>query len=142
MKRMGTGASIGTVIGFLGWLIGFAAVCLSTGEYGSLREVALPGLAVSLGAAGIVIVTSHLALGRGEVFRLLVLGEILFFVGLLILLVNDWIAPLVDTSPGLRDAIGRLGGVYRTGDTLPAALMAAGAALVGLVLARIRRQAA
>lgn len=135
------GASVGTAIGFLGWLIGLAAVCVGTGEYAVLREVALPGVALSLGAAGIVIVTRDLALGRSGVFGPLVWGEILFFVGLLILLVNRWIAPLVDASPGLRDAIGRLGAGYRTGDGVPAALMGAGAALVGFVLGRLRRQA-
>ncbi len=139
MKRMGTGASIGTAIGFLGWLIGLAVVCVRAGEYAVLREVALPGLAVSLGAAGIVIVTGHLALEREGVLRSVLWGEVLFFVGLFILLMNHWIAPLIDASPGLNGAIS---GRYRTGDWLPAALMVAGAVRLGFALGRLRRQAA
>jgi len=137
------GARVGALVGFLGWLIGLAAVCVGTGETWVLKEVAFPGLAVSLGAAAIVIVTVEIArraLPPGEV-RLLLLGEILFFVGLLILLTNHWIAPLIDRAPDLRAAIARLGGVYRTGDLLPAALMAAGACLVAIVLGRLGRRA-
>jgi hypothetical protein len=144
MKRLGVGACVGTAVGFLGWLIGLAAVCIGTGELAILEQVALPGLALSLGAAGLVIVTLGLApgaIGRGRVFRLLLWGEILFFVGLLILLVNHWIAPLVDAAPDLKRAIERLGSVYRTGDALPTALMAAGTALFALVLRRVGRSA-
>jgi len=112
-------------------------VCAASGEIAVLKQVALPGIAVSLGAAGIVIVTADLARGA----RRLLWGEILFFVGLLILLVNHWIAPIVDRAPDLKAAIGRLGGVYRTGDGLPTALMALGTVLVGLALGRLRRQA-
>jgi hypothetical protein len=137
MDRLGFGAAFGIAVGFLGWLIGLAAVCAASGEIAVLKQVALPGIAVSLGAAGIVIVTADLARG----VRPLLWGEILFFVGLLILLVNHWIAPIVDRAPDLKAAIGRLGGVYRTGDGLPTALMALGTVLVGLALGRLRRQA-
>jgi hypothetical protein len=130
------------VVGFAGWLIGLAVVCVATGELSVLGQVALPGLAVSLGAAGLVIVTFGLAAaspGRERVLRPLLVGQALFFVGILILLVNHWIAPLVDAAPELRLAIERLGGVYRTGDWLPTALMAAGTVLLGRALAQLRR---
>lgn len=140
-SRMSVGASVGTAVGFLGWLIGLAAMCLRTGEFGVLKQIALPGLAVSLGAALVVVVTLEVAAGAfgrgGTLFRRLLWGEILFFVGLLLLLVNHWVAPLVDAAPDLRRAIG----VYRTGDLPPAALMASGAAILGLALARLRRPA-
>ena len=141
--EMGLGRCVGTAIGFLGWLIGLAVVCVATGETAVLGQVALPGLAVSLGAAGLVIVTLESArgiLGRGGAFRLLLWGELLFFVGLLILLLNHWIAPLIDGAPGLRRAMERLGSVYRTGDGAPAALMAAGTILLGFVLGHLRRR--
>ena len=139
-NRTSVGAFVGTTVGFLGWLIGLTAVSLRTGEFGVLKQIALPGLAVSLGAALVVVVTLEVAagaFGRGTLFRRLLWGEILFFVGLLLLLLNHWVAPLVDAAPDLRRAIG----VYRTGDLPPAALMAGGAAILGLALARIRRPA-
>ncbi len=145
MEKIGVGAYVGTAVGFLGWLIGLAAVCLGTGELAVLRQVALPGVAVSLGSAALVVVTLEVAagaLGRGAIFRLLLWGEILFFVGLLFLVVNHLVAPLVDATPGLRRAIERIGKIYRTGDGLPAGLMVAGTALLGLALLRLRRRAA
>jgi hypothetical protein len=45
---------------------------------------------------------------------------------LFILLLNHWAAPLIDASAALRDAIARLGGIYRTHDALPAGLMGLG----------------
>lgn len=62
--------------------------------------------------------------------------------GLLFLLVDHMVAPLVDAAPGLRRAIGSRGSIYRTGDGLPAALMAAGTVLLGLALVRLRRRSA
>src|SRR5512134_2084095 len=144
MERLGIGAAAGTVVGFAGWLIGLALVCLATGELAMLGQVALPGLAVSLGAAGLVIVTFGLVAaspGRERMLRPLLVGQVLFLAGILILLVNHWIAPLVDAAPALRRAIDRLGGVYRTGDWLPTGLMAAGTVLFGRALAQVRRRA-
>jgi hypothetical protein len=139
MDRSHLGTYLGTVIGCLGWWIGLAAVCIASGETGVLGRVAWPGIAVSLGIAATFLVTSELALavlGRGTAFRLVLWGELAFFVGVLILLVNHWIAPLIDASPDLRAAMGRLGGCYRTGDAVPAALMTVGAALLAFVLVR------
>lgn len=74
MERMGVGASVGTAVGFLGWLIGLTVVSLATDDLAVLLRVALPGVAVSLGAAACVVVTLEVAagaLGRGAIFRLL-----------------------------------------------------------------------
>jgi hypothetical protein len=141
---MRRGAYVGAVVGCLGWLIGLAAVCLATGETDVLGRVLLPGVAVSLGIAGVFLVTGELAarsFGPGRERRLLLWGVMVFLVGVLVLLMNHWIAPLIDASPGLRDAMARLGGIYRVADAWPAALMAVGVAILGLVLVRMRRRA-
>jgi hypothetical protein len=144
MERTSVGARVGIAVGFCGWLIGLAAVAWATGESGILGQVAGPGLALSLGAAACVLATLEVATRaalRGRVFRLLMWGEILFFVGLLLLIVSHWVAPLIDAAPRLRDAVVRLGSVYRTPDLLSAALMAAGTVLLGLALRGLRRTA-
>jgi len=144
MKKLGIGAYVGTAVGFAGWLIGFAIVCAGAGETGILKEVALPGLALSLGAAACVLVTAETAggcLGQGRAARVLLLGQVLFFAGLLTLIVNHWVAPLVDGAPDLKRAIEQLGGVYRVWDGVPVALMAAGTVMLALVLRRLRRPA-
>ncbi len=58
--------------------------------------------------------------GRGRIFTLSLWGLILFMLGVMILLMNHWLAPLVEKTPGFVDLLSRLGAVYKTSDIVAA----------------------
>lgn len=55
----------------------------------------------------------------------------------LTLLLNHWIAPMIESSPGMLETVKRLGGVYKTGDLPPKVLLAASVILLGIVAVRL-----
>ena len=127
------GGYIGTVIGFLGWVIGFAVVCLATGHANVLPRVLPVGVLVSLALGGTVILVMELVLrahGRGRLFMLTLWGVLLSDAAILWLLINHWLAPIIEGEPGLAEALTRIGSFYKTSDALPAAMLAVGTALL------------
>lgn len=134
------GGYFGATIGCLGWMIGFTLVCLTSGNVDVWSRFAFTGFAISLAMAGIFILTMELTFrtfGRGGLFQLALWGELTFFMGVLTLLLNHWIAPIIASSPGMMATVQRLGGVHKTGDLLPAALLAASVILLGIVAVRL-----
>ncbi len=127
------GGYIGTTIGFLGWVIGVTVVCLATGHGGVLPKVLPVGMLVSLALGVTAILVMELVLrahGRGRLFMLTLLGVLLSDVAILWLLINHWLAPIIEGEPGLAEALTRIGSFYKTSDALPAAMLAAGTALL------------
>ena len=127
------GGYIGTTIGFLGWVIGLTVVCLATGHGGVLPKVLPLGVLVSLALGVSAILVMELVLrahGRGRLFMLTLWGVLLSDVAILWLLINHWLAPLIEGEPGLAEALTRIGSFYKTGDALPAAMLAAGTAIL------------
>ncbi len=127
------GGYIGTTIGFLGWVIGLTVVCLATGHGGVLPKVLPVGVLVSLALGVTAILVMELVLrahGRGRLFMLTLGGVLLSDVAILWLLINHWLAPIIEGEPGLAEALTRIGSFYKTSDALPAAMLAAGTALL------------
>ena len=82
--------------------------------------IGLP-ISVAMSARGILALECVVRLfGRGRIFVVSLWGLILFVLGVLILLVNHWLAPVIETEPGLIDLLSRLGAVYKTSDVVPA----------------------
>jgi hypothetical protein len=106
---------------------------LAGGYYAVLGEVVAIGLPISIAmsALGILVMECVVRLfGRGRIFALSLWGLILFVLGVLILLMNHWLAPLIEKEPGLVDLLSRLGAVYKTGDVVPALCLIGSGALL------------
>ncbi len=138
------GGYIGTAIGFLGWVIGFAVVCMATGHANVLPRVMPVAVLVSLALGATAILVMELGLrahGRGR-FALLTLGGVLLSdVAILWLLINHWLAPIIEAEPGLAETLMRIGSLYKTGDAPPVAMLAAGTALLLIAAVRVLRTA-
>lgn len=134
---------IGTTIGFLGWVIGLAVVCVLSGQTSLLARVVPIGVLISLGLALTVIVMMECVLrvfGRGGgFFQLTLWGVLCLDVGILWLLINHWLAPMIAAEPRLVETMQHLGGVYKTTDAFPLALLAAGVVLLAIAAGRMLR---
>jgi hypothetical protein len=137
-----TAAYLGLTVGIHGWLLGASILCVAGGYYAVLAEIVAIGLPISIAmsALGILVMECVVRLfGRGRVFTLSLWGLILFALGVLILLINHWLAPLIETEPGLVDLLSRLGAVYKTSDVVPAlCLLGSGVLLFVSVRACLR----
>lgn len=135
---------IGTTIGFLGWVIGLVLVCVFGGQTAFLAKVVPIGVLISLGLALTAIVVMECALrafGRaGGFFQLTMWGILCVDVGILWLLINHWLAPMIAAQPRLVETIQHLGGVYKTTDAFPLAILAAGVALLAIAAAQMLRK--
>ena len=128
------GAYLGCTIGLLGWLIGLTVFCLLADVPGLLGKVFLPGLLISLMMAGffIFILESviHRFGARHYMLQLSIWALLLSIMGLMMFILNHWLAPLIDRTPALSRKLAEAGSVYRTTDTFPIILMAAGVILL------------
>lgn len=142
MEKGRIGGYIGALIGCTGWMIGFTVVCLASGNLDVWARFAFLGFAVSLAMGGLFIVTSELTLrayGRGGMFQLILWAELTFFMGVLILLLNHWIAPALETSPAMLDTMRSMGTVYKTSDFMPGMFLAASVVLTAIAAWRLLR---
>ena len=142
--KVNLGGYIGIAIGFLGWVIGFAVVCLATGHANVLPRVLPVGVLVSLALGATAILVMELVLrahGRGRFALLTLWGVLLSDAAILWLLINHWLAPIIEAEPGLAEALTRIGSFYKTGDALPVAMLAAGTALLLIAAVRVLRTA-
>lgn len=146
MKRR-IGGYIGAALGFQGWLIGIVVLCLTSGHAAVLRSLVLPGFAINLAMAGVLVVSLEVVrrtYGLGGRFQLILWGELTFFMGTLYLLINHWITPIIMGTPGLADTARRLGGGgWAMSDVYPSLLLLVSAGLLGaalVVVGKTRRQ--
>ncbi|MHC4606231.1 MAG: hypothetical protein ACYTAF_04805 [Planctomycetota bacterium] len=134
------GAYVGTTIGVLGWLIGFTILCLVEGATGLLAQVLLPGLLLSLSLALIFIIMLEAVIRiygpRHSQMFLTMWGMLFTLIGIMLMLINHWIAPLIDRHPDLAGGLRRTGSVYRVDDIVPTFLLAAGVVLLLIVMLR------
>lgn len=129
------GGYAGIIVGSMGWLIGFAAVCLTSGNGAALARFAVPASAVSLGVAFLVIICCDYAVklrGYGGMFQLALYGGMSWGMGLLLLLINHWIAPLIDSSPAMAKTMRDMNAVYRVDDLWAVLMLSAGAVMLGI----------
>ncbi|MCH8151144.1 MAG: hypothetical protein IH830_02080 [Planctomycetes bacterium] len=133
---------IGMTIGFLGWIIGLAVVCVLSGQTSLLARVVPTGVLISLGLALTAIVMMECALRvfrGGGFFQLTLWGVLGVDVGILWLLINHWLAPMIAAEPRLVETMQHLGGVYKTTDAFPLALLAVGVVLLAIATVRMLR---
>lgn len=129
------GGYLGTIIGALGWVIGFAVVCLTTGNAATLARFIAPAAAVSLGLAFLIILCSEMAIkkyGAGPMFFLSLYGGLAWAMGLLLLLINHWIAPIINESPRMMRTMHNMNAVYQTDDLWAVILLVAGTVMLGI----------
>ena len=99
-------------------------------------------LSLALGITAILVMELVLrAHGRGRLFMLTLWGVLLSDVAILWLLINHWLAPIIEAEPGLAEILMRIGRLYKTGDTLPVSMRAAGTALLLIAVVRVLRTA-
>ena len=130
-----TSTRLGMTIGIHGWLVGTVIFCLAGGHYAVVGEILAIGLPVSVAMSALAILLMESVqhrVGRGRTLAFSLWGLILFVVGVLILLLNHWLAPLIDQTPGLAEQLTRLGAVYMTHDVVPALCLIASAVLLSL----------
>jgi hypothetical protein len=138
MGRLGD--YIGAAIGCLGWVIGFAIVCYVSGNMAVLVHFVLLATVISLAMAGLLIASIELLVrtyGYGSTFQLMLWGELLFFMGLLVLLISHWIAPIIDASPTMVSTMRNLHASYRMGDLVPTVSISTGALLLAITVFRL-----
>lgn len=138
------GGYLGALIGCTGWMIGFTVVCLVSGNLDVWARFAFLGFALSIAMGGLFIVTSELTLrafGPGGMLQLVLWAELTFFMGTLLLLLNHWIAPALETSPAMIDTLHGMGSVYKTSDFLPGMFLAASVVLTAVAAWRLIRTA-
>ncbi len=127
----------GVTIGLLGWLIGIVGVSLSTGTPQLLGAVLWPGLSMSVALAAIFILVLEAVISRygarHPMFFGALWGLLLFFMGMLLLLISHWVAPIIDQYPAVVSALQSGGSVYQVSDVIPTILMLIGAAILAVV---------
>ncbi len=134
------GSYAGMTVGFLGWLIGLTVVCLASGRTEILIKLLPAGFLISVGLALGAILTMELVLqrfGRGSMFRLTLWGVVWLDVGIIWLLINHWLAPLIASDPGLYETMRRLGATGWTSDIYPLGAMAVGVVLLACAVFRV-----
>jgi len=140
MNRNRLGGYLGALIGCTGWMIGFTVVCLVSGNLAVWSRFAFLGFAISLAMGGLFIVTSELTLrafGPSGMFQLVLWAELTFFMGTLLLLLNHWIAPVLEASPEMITTLRGMGSVYRTSDLMPGLFLAASVVLTAVAAWRL-----
>lgn len=140
------GGYVGTTLGFLGWLVGFTVFCFATGNTAPLAEFFYLGLAISLALALNVIVAGEAMLRLypqdRSMFLVSLWGMLLLAMGVLLLLLNHWIAPIIERYPKMladlqRVNFGRGPAVYRTSDTVPAVSLTLAVVLLAVTVVRL-----
>jgi hypothetical protein len=126
---MNPGARLGIWIGFHGWLIGVAILAGSNGEFRLLGEALLVGVPLS---SALCLATLRIVDGARDrrSFGRRLAGSVFLGVGILLLAINHWLAPLITDHETLRRTMEELGGQYATSDLVPAAFLAAAAVLL------------
>jgi len=124
VPRIHAGAAIGVWIGFHGWLIGVAIVAGAQGALDFLLEAMVIGIPLS---SALALVTLRLVGGAASrrAFGRRLAGSIFLGVGVLLLLINHWLAPRIAGDEALRRTMEKLGGTYVTSDVVPAAFLVA-----------------
>ncbi len=145
MKWARIGGYGGAAIGMLGWLIGLAVVSAKAGTPEVASLVMPAGVALTLALWALLVVCLESVMRRfgavGPWFHTALWGLLTTYMGLMVLLANHWVAPLIDRTPRLAQLLSDpqsvYYSVYQTSDTLPLALLGAGAVLLGALAWRM-----
>ncbi len=137
------GMRIGVLIGCTAWILLLSAICAATGRAQYLLPVCLPLLLASLGLGLLVLAIvepmARAAPGpRPPGFQSLVLGATWISVGMLALLVETMVAPMLAADRTLAEVVRGSGGVLALPRWLASAFLAGGC---GAVAVGLRKQA-
>jgi hypothetical protein len=132
----------GAVLGIHGWLIGTLVLCLASGELALAGDLLLVGLPISLALSALFVFGRECwrpVLSRTQMVAA-TWGFLLFAIGMLLVVVNHWLAPRLEGSPRAMQALADLGAVHRTSDAVPAACLAVSTLLLAGVARAVRRR--
>lgn len=140
------GSYVGTLVGFLGWVIGLSVIGLAAGKPQLVFDHLLPGITISLGLGLSCLMVMECLLqlyGRRDMalFQMALWGMLSTSVGLLLMLLNYWLLPRLTEDPDTLAQLRRTGSVTQIGDAVPTGLMLLGAGLLALSLRRLLRNA-
>ena len=103
-----------------------------------LSQVFLPGLLISLIMVGFFILILESVIHRfgfrHYTLQITLWALLLSVMGLMIFILNHWLAPLIEQHPELSRKLLEAGSVYRISDVVPIALMAAGVVLLTIMV--------
>ena len=133
--------NVGILVGYQGWVIGLALALLGAGEFGMLLEFLLPSALMALGLALSAILTLELiALARPDDKTLrmqTLMGLLVTHVGLLLVIVSEWVMPEVVTSEGFREVMNSTHSATTVSPWVSAILIGAGCVLLWRALRRL-----
>jgi hypothetical protein len=140
--RVPRGAKIGIFLGCSSWAIAFSVLAASTGRVEVLVDCALPVLLSSAVVALLLLALlqwkASLPAGTpgGE---LLPMGGIWSALGLLLVLADGFVTPVLEADSRLADTVRASGGVLRLPIWVALAALTTGGALLAVALRRIAR---
>ncbi len=138
-RTVSRGAIWGTLIGCCAWTLPLAGLCLVHGRTDALLDVVLPMLLASLGLGGLLVAVSVLAQRDRQLFLVLLFGGLGVALGILLLLVEAFVGPLLNEDPRLAGSVRASGGVLAVPRVVPLALLAAGATTLAVGVRRLLR---
>ena len=135
------GMRFGVLVGFTAWTVVLGAICVGIGRTQYLGPVVVPVWLSSLGLGLLVLCAIEPAVAgapppRARLPR--VLGAVCVGVGLLLLLADGLVVPMLEGDRALGDAVRASGGVLAVPRPLPTLALVAGCALLAHALRRPR----
>lgn len=142
------GARIGIVVGCCSWSLALTVLCVATGRFDALLPVAAPALLASVGVSLLLLLVVELSARvlmrcESEVDARtrtgITMGACWIACGLLALVAEALVVPLLAADPALADSARASGGVMSLPRWIPMALLAIGSWLVFRALRAIAR---
>lgn len=137
------GARFGVLIGCVFWVLPLAALFLAKGRTDLLLPVALPMLLASLALgllAGVLLLTLGGRMAPAAMRLPLVLGTVAVLCGLLLLLADGFVVPVLQADRELAAAVRKAGGILELPRWLACAFLVAGSGALGPAIRRLDRQ--
>lgn len=127
---MNAGVAIGAFVGGTAWCVALAIAFVAVGRKDLLVPVVLPLLLASSSLVSLLLVAIRSLDLQGGERVVLILGAVAAIVGVLLLLVEAWVSPVLESDAGLQRFIASTGGVTRVPRWVATALLGVGAALL------------
>ena len=130
---------LGGFIGVMGWTIGLFIVGLFSNALDILVRPLAIGVLINLSFFLVLVSLVELLEKdkRNDLRLFAIYGVTGLFVGVMTLLFNYWIAPIIDQTPELCNTMNRLGGVYRVSDSFGVPWLLIGGICLGIVFKKI-----
>lgn len=136
-RSVSRGAIWGTLIGCCAWTLPLGGLCLVHGRVDALLDVVLPMLLASLGLGGLLVAVSVLARHDRQLLFVLLFGGLGVALGILLLLCEAFVGPLLEEDPRIAASVRTSGGVLAVPRAIPLVLLAAGAVTLAVGVRRL-----